>query len=91
LGGIDDIDIDVLRPENEVPLDDYFVPGAESVSAIATKSVEPGTIYFVATPLGNLDDITIRAIKVVRVDMVNFLSSLARDTGVAPYKGAPRG
>jgi hypothetical protein len=28
-------------------------------------SIKPGTVYFVSTPIGNLDDISVRAMKVI--------------------------
>ena len=45
--------------------------GEHTPSADASSAVARGTVYFVSTPLGNLDDITVRALKVLRaVDVI---------------------
>ena len=64
---------DRRRNENDVgdieDSEDYF--GDFAVSAESSSTVARGTVYFVSTPLGNLDDITVRALKVLQaVDVI---------------------
>jgi hypothetical protein len=64
--------VHVENPENPT-LDkhDNDDDSSQLLNSYDTKtSIKPGTVYFVSTPIGNLDDISVRAMKVMVIQLL---------------------